>query len=74
MNLFCIGVNHRTANVATRERFAGDDETVSILRAAGCIEVLILATCNRVEVYGTAEKLTGHRRHRRLPDSGSSGG
>jgi glutamyl-tRNA reductase len=56
MNLFCIGVNHRTANVATRERFGGDDETVSVLREAGCTEALILATCNRVEVYGAAEK------------------
>src|SRR5205807_9869903 len=56
MNLFCIGVSHRTANVATRERFGGNDATVCILREAGCAEALILATCNRVEVYGAAEK------------------
>jgi glutamyl-tRNA reductase len=56
MNLFCVGISHRTANVATRERFAGGGQTACGLRDAGCAEVLVLATCNRVEVYGAAEK------------------
>jgi glutamyl-tRNA reductase len=56
MNLFCVGLSHHTANVETRERFAGHAETDCILRTAGCAEVLLLTTCNRVEVYGASEK------------------
>src|SRR5215831_14694753 len=56
MNLFCVGLSHHTANVETRERFAGHAGTDCILRSAGCTEALLLATCNRVEVYGASEK------------------
>ena len=56
MNLFCVGLSHHTANVETRERFAGHAETDCILRAAGCAEALLLTTCNRVEVYGASEE------------------
>ncbi len=56
MNLFCVGLSHHTANVETRERFAGHGETECILRNAGCAEALLLTTCNRVEVYGASEK------------------
>jgi glutamyl-tRNA reductase len=56
MKLFCVGLSHHTANVETRERFAGSTGTESILREAGCVEALVLATCNRVEVYGASEK------------------
>ena len=55
MNLFCVGLSHHQTKVETRERFAGDAETQSRLRSAGCAEVLLLSTCNRVEVYGAAE-------------------
>ncbi|HZS17767.1 MAG TPA: glutamyl-tRNA reductase [Candidatus Udaeobacter sp.] len=56
MNLFCVGLSHHTANVETRERFAGGAAAGSALRQAGCAEALVLATCNRVEVYGVSEK------------------
>jgi glutamyl-tRNA reductase len=56
MNLFCVGMSHNTANLETRERFAGHAETDCILRTAGCAEALLLTTCNRVEVYGASEK------------------
>jgi glutamyl-tRNA reductase len=56
MTLFCVGLSHHTANVETRERFAGHDESQCILRNAGCVEALLLTTCNRVEVYGASEK------------------
>ena len=56
MNLFCVGLSHHTANVETRERFGGHAETDCVLRNAGCTEALLLATCNRVEVYGASEK------------------
>src|SRR6516165_5135857 len=56
MNLFCIGLSHHTANVATREQFAGNATAQSIARQAGCAEALLLTTCNRVEVYGVSNK------------------
>src|SRR5437870_3867008 len=56
MNLFCVGLSHHTADVETRERFAGHAETDRILRGAGCNEALLLTTCNRVEVYAASEK------------------
>ncbi len=56
MTLFCVGLSHHTANVETRERFAGHAETECILSNAGCAEALLLTTCNRVEVYGASEK------------------
>jgi glutamyl-tRNA reductase len=56
MNLFCVGLSHHTADVETRERFAGNAETDCILRNAGCAEALLLTTCNRVEVYGASQK------------------
>ena len=56
MNLFCIGLSHHTANVSTREQFAGNATAESIAREAGCAEALLLTTCNRVEVYAVSEK------------------
>src|SRR5438034_4847540 len=56
MNLFCVGLSHHTANVQTRERFTGSAGAEHTLRTAGCAEALVLATCNRVEVYGASEK------------------
>ena len=56
MNLFCIGLSHHTANVATREQFAGNATAESIVRHVGCGEALLLTTCNRVEVYAVSDK------------------
>jgi glutamyl-tRNA reductase len=56
MNLFCVGLSHHTANVETRERFAYKTGAEGTLRAVGCAEALVLATCNRVEVYGASDK------------------
>ena len=56
MNLFCVGVSHHTANVATREQFAGNATAESIASQAGCTEALLLTTCNRVEVYAVSDK------------------
>ena len=55
MNLFCIGLSHHTANVATREQFVGNATAESIVRNAACAEALLLATCNRVEVYAVSD-------------------
>jgi glutamyl-tRNA reductase len=56
MNLFCIGLSHHTADVATREQFTGSATTESIVRQTGCAEALLLTTCNRVEVYAVSDK------------------
>jgi glutamyl-tRNA reductase len=58
--LFILGLNHRTAPVAVRERLAYSEEdipqTLSRIRErVGSInEAAILSTCNRVEVVGVA--------------------
>lgn len=59
MNLFCIGLSHHTAGVSLRERFAVDaGMRAGLLEAmrlrASLPEVVLLSTCNRVEVYGLA--------------------
>jgi glutamyl-tRNA reductase len=55
MNFFCFGLNHRTAPIEARERFAGHSRSPEILRDLGCREVLLLTTCNRVEIYAAAD-------------------
>lgn len=49
-----LGLNHRTASVEIRERFALTDhcspESWAVPRGGGVEESLILSTCNRVEV------------------------
>jgi glutamyl-tRNA reductase len=60
MDFFIIGLNHKTAPVGVRERlFVDPDKLREILRECGddgrLGEVMILSTCNRVEVYSTAE-------------------
>jgi glutamyl-tRNA reductase len=60
MNLFCLGVSHRTAAVDVRERFAVPasalPEALARLKTMpGRTEGLILSTCNRTEFYVTGE-------------------
>jgi len=54
MNLFCVGISHHTAKVEARERYALPRSEEVLRTEIGCREALILATCNRVEVYGTS--------------------
>ncbi len=61
--LVCVGVSHRTAPVALRERLAIPESAVSALlsrfgcgenaRPSGVSELVILSTCNRLEAYAT---------------------
>ncbi|MCF8108205.1 MAG: glutamyl-tRNA reductase [Desulfohalobiaceae bacterium] len=57
--LFLIGLNHRSAPLEIRERFALDRTAPSQLRLIqeqGPIqELLLLSTCNRVEILATGE-------------------
>jgi glutamyl-tRNA reductase len=74
MNVFCVGLSHHTANVATLEHFAGNASPESILRETGCAEALLLTTCNRVEVYAVSEKRisTGAVARCLMPGSGGN--
>ncbi len=54
MNFLLTGVNHRTAPIEVRERFAISEARLPealqrMVREAGIEEALILSTCNRVE-------------------------
>src|SRR4051794_24714072 len=57
MELICIGLSHRTAPLAVRERLALSEarqlEVVQRLAQAP-VEALWVSTCNRVEVYLSA--------------------
>ncbi len=57
--LVCLGLNHRTAPVALRERLSLDEQGVSTALASGMKagrpspfdEMVLLSTCNRIEIY-----------------------
>lgn len=60
MELFVVGLNHETARIAVRERLhVSEKETPRLLDLLGeraeIVERMVLATCNRVEVYGVTE-------------------
>ncbi len=56
MELFCLGLNHRTAPVEVRERFAvgstklGEAAT-ELITSIGVSESVVISTCNRTEFY-----------------------
>ena len=63
MELVLIGLNHRTATLALRERVAFSAEQARVaaqqLRARGILEeTLVLSTCNRSELYGVPPEST----------------
>ncbi len=56
-DLLVVGLNHTTAPIEVRERLAVADSALSdtladLTAATGLAEGLVLATCNRVEVWG----------------------
>jgi glutamyl-tRNA reductase len=60
MELFVLGLNHKTAPIEIRERLAVPERDLpKVLDALGEVpelaERMLLATCNRAEVYGVAE-------------------
>ena len=60
MEILCFGLNHRTAPVELREKFAVPDSELGGLaaelgRQAGVSEGVVVSTCNRVEFYMAAE-------------------
>jgi len=66
MHILCIGMNHQTSSVQLREQFAFDESKLNAALARvgcgnqhpGCIsEMVILSTCNRVEVYAASSQV-----------------
>jgi glutamyl-tRNA reductase len=68
VNIFVTGLSYKTAPVEVREKLAVRPSLLPCLGCrlkinAGLDEVVLLSTCNRVEVYGTARWIQG-RVHR----------
>jgi glutamyl-tRNA reductase len=64
MSVLVVGVSHRTAPVSVLERVAlTEDGTAKLLddavAASHVTEVVVLATCNRTELYAEVEKFHG---------------
>ncbi|MAS26433.1 MAG: glutamyl-tRNA reductase [Oceanospirillaceae bacterium] len=62
MAIWTLGINHKTAPVAVRERVSFDPATMpEVLSEVQSLdpvsEVVILSTCNRTEIYCSAEQL-----------------
>lgn len=67
MSLFTLGLNHRTAPLEVRERLAFPPDQItaaieSLLERVGLSEAVVLSTCNRTEIYGSASDEDGARR------------
>ncbi|MAL99790.1 MAG: glutamyl-tRNA reductase [Alteromonadaceae bacterium] len=64
MSVLVLGVNHRTASVAVRERLAvSEEQCARVLQSGrqicGLRELAVLSTCNRTEVYAADEAPDG---------------
>lgn len=60
MTLLALGINHKTASVALREKLAFAPDAMACahqqaLRIASVNELVIVSTCNRTELYGHIE-------------------
>src|SRR5437879_6505032 len=67
MKLFAAGVSHKTAPVELREQVAVKQSAIVdlafVLKCFGHLdEIVLLSTCNRVEIYGTTRQATRHIR------------
>ena len=61
VHIHCIGLNHRTADLTVREKIAFQEDSIKAALARSgcglerngqvCSEMVILSTCNRVEIY-----------------------
>lgn len=58
--LVLVGLSHHTAPLAVRERLAFSNEQIpgllnDLRQHTGLLEAMVVSTCNRVELYGSAE-------------------
>jgi glutamyl-tRNA reductase len=66
MYIYCLGLNHQTAQVGLRERMALNDENLKAIlsrlasepsqKPKDLSELVILSTCNRVELYAISHE------------------
>jgi glutamyl-tRNA reductase len=64
MYILCLGLNHITAPISLREKLALDENVVRIALArlacghvaSSLTELIIISTCNRVELYATSSQ------------------
>ena len=64
MSILVVGISHQSAPVALLERFALDADgagklAVAVAETAYAAEALVVATCNRVEVYADVDRFHG---------------
>ena len=65
MHILCLGLNHTSAPLAVREKLVLDENIVRIaLARLACghidtplTELVIISTCNRVEVYAVSNQI-----------------
>lgn len=62
MHLIAVSINHRTADVALREKVAFKDDAirsanVDLFETKSILENVILSTCNRTEVYAVVDQI-----------------
>ena len=62
MHFIAISVNHRTADVALREKVAFKEDAirlanVDLFETKSILENVILSTCNRTEVYAIVDQI-----------------
>jgi len=65
MKIFVVGLSYKTAPVEVRERLAVQRSRLSCcgcrLKLRGSLsEVVLLSTCNRVEIYGVTHEMNGN--------------
>ena len=68
MRILLVGMNHRTAPVEIRERFAVDDPLPWLQKLVATPEIeeaVLLSTCNRVELVATTRSLEAGRHRAR---------
>jgi glutamyl-tRNA reductase len=69
LSIVAVGINHKTAPVAVREKISFNPDKLSValqemLSAVQCREVAILSTCNRTELYLVQEGDVEHTQAR----------
>ena len=65
MHISCLGLNHTTTTIKLREQLSLNDDAIrSALSRLACghlsssiVELVILSTCNRIELYGASSQL-----------------
>ena len=64
MKFFAVGLSYKTAPVEVRERLAIAPSKLACFACqlkigAGLSEVVLVSTCNRVEIYGVTDNIDG---------------